>query len=384
MSATHSSIQVLPHEVLGDVIKWIANPINPQQILRLLQVSTSWRLVTLSHSRLFTHADWDRWPPELLALWCSRARNQLLSIELHEQSLSSLSYGLDPSNFSNHPRSPEYCHALVATLFATIPNTDTLQIHSQRREEIVAITAILDMRLPNLRVLKIKRDEDWDERVTLDCPNLQKLSASMIRLELQELSIGTCSAVTITKPVLHLPSLKKLTLHHQEDVDFNSALIFKSMLQNLNIPTIEELRFTYGFNNTNRHGFDDFFRALPKSITRLRLGPGLMLDAVAFPLLVIRSLLSGHGPPKLEYLDCHPTIGWMLAPEENEAIAQPERADFESALILLATQRKVARLRVPIISRTCRQTLRDQYGVDIEGDMVHRVLSPGEVVDRKD
>ncbi|KAF8308688.1 hypothetical protein DL93DRAFT_1865486 [Clavulina sp. PMI_390] len=403
MSTTHSSIQVLPQEVLGHIIEWTANPVNPHQMLHLLQVSTSWREVTLSHSRLFTRADWDSWSPELIALWCSRARNQLLSIELHEQSLASLSHGLDPSNFSNHPRSPEYCHTLVAALFAAIPNAEVLEIHSERREEIVAIASVLAMTLPNLRMLKIKRYEDWEERITLDCPNLSKLSVTAIKLDfrnplthlsvfrhkylyggdesswqelsgtvltstqqLQELSIGTYSAVTITEPVLHLPSLRKLTLHHQEDSDFNSALIFKSMLENLHIPLLEELRFTYGFNNTNRDGFDSFFRALPKSITHLRLGPGLMLDAVAFPLMIIRLLLSGHGPPKLEYLDCHPTIGWMLAPEENQAIAQPERADFESALVLLAAQRTVARLRVPIISRGCRQTLRDQYGIDIE------------------
>ncbi|KAF8308680.1 hypothetical protein DL93DRAFT_2086601 [Clavulina sp. PMI_390] len=394
--SSSSYIETLPAEVLGEIFESTAGPKDTHQIHHILQVSSLWRSVALSRSCLFTHADWTMWHPELIKLWCSRAKLHPLSINLCSDSLIALAHGIDQQNFPYHRRSPEYCTALIELLSAAVSNAESLQIVSENYDEFVAIRSIFENGLPNLQVLKLKREPYWSERITLNCPNLRALSVSGLVLDcktplthlevlehenlpswgvsyswlelcgavltsipaLRELYLSITAYSIITPPVHRIPSLRKLTLSHLEDEDYNSSSIFRSMLENLDIPDLEELRFRDGFRNTDRHGFEDLFKALPQSLLHLEIGPGLLSDIVAFPLMVIGHLLSDGGPPHLACLDCRLDDVWPY--ELPDALDAPERVDLERALIELSSERK---------------TLRNQYGVDVEAEIIHPIMS---------
>jgi hypothetical protein len=82
---------MLPIELLQNIISLvISHPRNCRTTLRLSHVSKRFRYAVLDMSRLFTEANWTRWPVTLLELWCQRARTNPLKIFLSDTVLHSV------------------------------------------------------------------------------------------------------------------------------------------------------------------------------------------------------------------------------------------------------------------------------------------------------
>ena len=92
-----SPITMLPPELMRDVISFaVGDPRELHVILRLSQVSQSFRQTVLDMSWLFTKADWNCWSTLLLDLWCQRARAQLLTVLLSPRTIHRLAIGEAP------------------------------------------------------------------------------------------------------------------------------------------------------------------------------------------------------------------------------------------------------------------------------------------------
>lgn len=83
-----SPIGVLPGELIGEIITQTLNsPGDYTHIFTIMGISHMWRDTLLGMSRFFVKAGWDHWHPSLLDLWCKRAGNLPLIIELDNNTL---------------------------------------------------------------------------------------------------------------------------------------------------------------------------------------------------------------------------------------------------------------------------------------------------------
>ncbi|KAF8308616.1 hypothetical protein DL93DRAFT_2086654 [Clavulina sp. PMI_390] len=256
-----SVIDVLPPEILGHIIECTAQPEEARQVLRLTHVSTLWQSITLSYSRLFTNAHWGRWAPQLIQLWCERAKYRSLSIYLDNITLLEISRELG-GKAENDVSLPKYQRRL-GTLRQAIPYAESLDVES----------------------FDEPRREDWhpeDNPLTILCPNLCWLSISSvhIRSEMPLVELNTlifsdidtdeapevmwptlydriftlCPAVTditftlstearIIGPKLSLPKVRRLSLHRRGDENY-TFLPYQSMLDLFQFPSLVELSIT--------------------------------------------------------------------------------------------------------------------------------------------
>ena len=135
-------IAMLPHEIIREiVVHTIEGPWAYRQIMHLSQVSNLWRDVVLSISALFTRANWDRWPFELVDAWCSRAGSHLLTIQMGGNSLRRM------DDVSGDPY-----RALLNKFAVQIGRLELLCEGMSR-----AASRVLSLRMPSLHHLSISR-----------------------------------------------------------------------------------------------------------------------------------------------------------------------------------------------------------------------------------
>lgn len=77
-----SPIGMLPPELLRDIILYAAQPRDHRMIMSMSSVCDLWRAAVISERSLFSEANWDDWPIDVLVAWCSRARGSPLTIRL--------------------------------------------------------------------------------------------------------------------------------------------------------------------------------------------------------------------------------------------------------------------------------------------------------------
>jgi hypothetical protein len=78
-------VGMLPSEVIREIVLHAVTGTHAHhQILYLTQVSRFWRQVVTGFSALFTEADWNKWPVQLVDTWCSRAGSRLLKVYLQK------------------------------------------------------------------------------------------------------------------------------------------------------------------------------------------------------------------------------------------------------------------------------------------------------------
>ena len=105
---------MLPPELMRGVICFaVRDPGEHRAILRLSQVSQSFRQTVLDMSWLFTEANWDRWPTPLLDLWCRRARAQLITVILDAMTINRLTVGEAPELEALLQSYSQHCGTLI-------------------------------------------------------------------------------------------------------------------------------------------------------------------------------------------------------------------------------------------------------------------------------
>jgi len=86
-----SSLAMLPYELIQGIASYvIVTPGRQREIMRLSHVSKKWREAVLAMPRLFSTANWNTWPCQLIDLWCQRAGTQPLNISLGDRAIDQL------------------------------------------------------------------------------------------------------------------------------------------------------------------------------------------------------------------------------------------------------------------------------------------------------
>ncbi|KAF8311843.1 hypothetical protein DL93DRAFT_1363981 [Clavulina sp. PMI_390] len=174
-------IHTLPHELLRDIFRFAALPSQQSAVLRLTHVSNRWRNVACECPWLFTEAIWDRWPNELIELWCSRASQSLLTVRMTSwASVHKLLGGVPRSfaPFSGFPSSTPVDETLakyVSILMHTRPNWGFLCIDftSLKRpldtgDRLEFQNILLRDGLPRGRELTYKYQDPWERIIALE------------------------------------------------------------------------------------------------------------------------------------------------------------------------------------------------------------------------
>lgn len=84
-----SPIAALPIELLTDILTRL-EPREHKAILTLASVCDLWRDVMHNARLLWSDADWNAWPLELLEVWCSRARGYPMTVRLAEDGVNAI------------------------------------------------------------------------------------------------------------------------------------------------------------------------------------------------------------------------------------------------------------------------------------------------------
>ncbi|KAF8308684.1 hypothetical protein DL93DRAFT_2170916 [Clavulina sp. PMI_390] len=401
-----SPIDTVPPEILEKIIGFTTTPQSTKQTLHLTKISTLWRTVTSSLSHLFIEANWVSWHPSLVQLWCRRAEMQNLRIDLW--SVMDIQYGLKRRTPKHLPDG--YCDKLVEVLIAALSHAHELCIGLEAVYEMDVVKALLAQELPELRKLDlytISINARQEVELDIPCPNLRELSIdgfcihtrsflpSLILYEhtglcggihtgtwrrlfgpgmtsspmLQELTIEDDTKFTLNGGIYTLNHLRKLTISN-----FDAPTV-QSMLERLELPSIEMLAIRIWYGKENGNEFSDMMTAIPKSTAHLRLHIGVE-DLLFVPLTVVMTLVADGVVPKLTHLEyAFDGAKWAKEQELQEAFEDPILPDFEDGLILLSEQRKVPRLTLPVLSSTCIATLSEDYGVTAEAFYVQPLPS---------
>ncbi|KAF8320370.1 hypothetical protein DL93DRAFT_1836037 [Clavulina sp. PMI_390] len=407
-------IEALPPEIIGHIIECTTGPEDTRQVLRLSHVSPKWNAICLSHSRLFTHADWARWAPELLQLWCKHAKYRSLSIQINEKDTFPFSNALSDEagklgkKFSQSQR--DYEKRLLEALRQAVPHAESLEIQSYERPHhtILLVRDLLAQARPHLRRLKLGfPDEDRspvDPPLVILCPDLRWLSVSGIHIQselpLLELStlefhdifhegpeaawstlygsiLAFCVAVKnlsitfsgntmIIGPKIPLPHVQKLSLHQGEYL--GNWIPYKSILGLLQFPNLEELSLEA--NELSSTGFLDTLAALPVSISHFHIRSISFREAVTLPLMVMTKLLSSsYGSllaPRLRHVGC-----WLVTPEDRvwrqdipSLPARPDQLELEEIVLKVLAQRKLVQVQLVVVSTACIE-LAASYGTKV-------------------
>ncbi|KAF8308675.1 hypothetical protein DL93DRAFT_2086597 [Clavulina sp. PMI_390] len=411
-------VDSFPPEILGHIIEWTAQPQHSDtsagQILWMSQVSAKWRSITLSHSRLFTHADWAHWAPPLLQLWAERAKDRPLSIRLNEAAVNPLYRALRHSSSRDDDSGSDlyasYKRALK-TLRQAIPHAESLEVKTYERPHraLLVIRDLLAEARPHMRRLKltlpVEHRNPEEPPISIITPNLQWLSLSGVHvhsekplLELaalefddifstqrtmvsyavhgtiftfcpavKELSFKFAYNVAITGDKIPLPSVRKL--HLAQGQDLTTINPYKSVLDVFQFPGLEEL--SLDALNLDLDSCADMLAVIPKSTSRLCIGFISPSEAATVPLTVVTELLrrpSGVLPaPKLRQFECSLKSTKML-PRDIKS-AKPRQVKLEEVLLQMIKERDLARIRLPLASPACVE-MADTHGVELESQHV--------------
>jgi len=86
-----SPLAMLPYELIQEIVSYVVvTPHQQHKVMRLSRVSKRWREAVLGMPRLFTTANWNTWPCQLIDLWCQRAGTQPLNISLGDRAIDQL------------------------------------------------------------------------------------------------------------------------------------------------------------------------------------------------------------------------------------------------------------------------------------------------------
>ncbi|KAF8308686.1 hypothetical protein DL93DRAFT_2100520 [Clavulina sp. PMI_390] len=278
-------IEALPFEIIKHIIEYAVQPQDTLQIRNICQLSATWRRVALSCSRLFVHADWARWAPELLCLWCERAKNQALSIRLYQAPVRDFYLALRERN-GEDAYAPmnvlRHRERLLDALLRAMPHAERFEVISTDEPDQVmyVLQELFGEPLPKLRHLTLNRKQQLlpeHDPLTIACPNLQSLSVSGVHLiskyplsalakldlldtwavlpqvswttlygtlftlcmEVQELCITVSCDFEFVGPKAVLPSIQKLSLRQGDFL--SSTLAYKSIFDSLELPNLQEL-----------------------------------------------------------------------------------------------------------------------------------------------
>ncbi|KAF8308673.1 hypothetical protein DL93DRAFT_2170908 [Clavulina sp. PMI_390] len=412
-------IEVIPPEIIGHIIECTAEPVHAsvRQILRLSHVSARWRSITLSHSRLFIHADWTRWAPELIRLWCKRANYQSLSIGLDDKSINSL-YGalrdwdgdeLDESSSSDLP----YMDQLLETLHQAIPHAESLVVVSDGLPSLAMpiLERVFAEPRPKMQRLKLSLPEEGrgpgDNTITITCPNLRWLSVcgvylrggmppvNLNTLELhdlystdpqvtlstlygevftfctaaKELTIRMWGNLEIIGPNCTLPNVEKLSLF--QGGNLYSLFPYKSIMGHLELHRLREVSLEI-HKLLSLDEIPTMLAALPDSVSHLGVCSIAREEATAVPLKIVTAMLlkdssSAQLLPRLTHLECSLVLlEDIISSGELAGLSKKApQMELEEVLIKLVQRRKLARVQLPLVSRTCIEQAAE-YGAKIE------------------
>ncbi|KAF8308676.1 hypothetical protein DL93DRAFT_2231448 [Clavulina sp. PMI_390] len=390
-----SPIEVLPPEIIAQIIQFSAQSQDPCQILSLSQVSSTWRLITLSYSQLFTRADWADWAPELLQLWGERARCRPLEIVIDEDAICRLCSALNDESDSDDGDLRLSC-AVLDALRQAIPHAECLDVRSHDYSEyaVMLLEDLLDEARPALRRLKISLPagaRSVGTSIEIDCPGLRSLYVygaqvcceaplqELVTLELHGLYspapevewsrlcgpiLTLCPAVEsisitfsgdfiITGPKHVLPKVKNLSPCSWKRV--RTLRPYQSLLDMLDLPISEKLRIQV----PQIEGLVDVLRKLPSSLAHLHIISVAKRDFVTLPRKVVECLTSGSTSvllsPGLTCLGCFvstPALKAKLSRHEVRALTgQPEFTNLKGGLMTLLEARKLTRVTFPVISQ---------------------------------
>jgi len=135
-------IGMLPPEIIRKiVVHTVDGPCDHRRILRLSQVSKLWRETVLGISALFTTADWESWPAQLVDTWCLRAGRHLLKIYVGDSLVTRMDCG------------SRYPYRALLERFST--QVGELEVSCYKTSP----AEIFDFQMPSLQTLYIANDD---------------------------------------------------------------------------------------------------------------------------------------------------------------------------------------------------------------------------------
>lgn len=174
-----SPIAILPAELVRYIVQLaVGAPENRRTILNVSHVSTPWREVVTSTSKLFTECDWNRWHVDLIAIWRKRAHEQPQKISLDDTIIEALV--LYNTLHANHAlRTVRYIGELRDELEQALLNCVHLHMLANDQTPWLGFgSSFHGWIMPRLQHLEMRTSMDGTFAVPENAPALQTLQIS--------------------------------------------------------------------------------------------------------------------------------------------------------------------------------------------------------------
>lgn len=405
-------IGALPIEILQEVFLYAATPRDQEMVLTVASVSQVWREAALHQRTLFTCPKWNKWPIELLKLWCSRAQGSLLDVVLEDADIITIHDNRDPWR--------------VRLLQSTKPTWGSLSFQSgwtrnrdMDRKFIVAAKWLFKDTLPALRklFLWLQHSLAWIEDIVvpITAPNLHDIRYSGVLLvpqkpliSLSELCIMKGNRRTFWMDMLrHTPALRALAIgsdHEGHHLDDRPHLELPSLIQLAYCGAYDEPHLeralrrmscpnALAVNATCQPPTESLFQAIVSLCLLYNDRLLMLIQAQCMPRTLVLRFNEMHGladvatvirilstqatlVPLLVGLDLSGNIlKYIGEGSGDDAIRSNEEfVQYEAGVLRMSQQRKLLYLKLPLLSRSCASQTRE-YVKTLEASLFHAQCS---------